>query len=213
MKHPQKAGAELDIQPEDVLIAADGGAHHCMALRLFPTFVIGDLDSLSEMDLRILSAHGAVALRYPTRKDFTDLELAIQHAIEMNPEEILIYGALGGRWDQTVANLLLTVAYPQARIRLIDGAQELVYLRAGERRTLPAQPGDTLSLIPLSGDVEGITTTGLEYPLEDEKLFFGSSRGVSNVVLEPEPTVSLKQGLLLCVVTHAGSQITREEDG
>jgi thiamine pyrophosphokinase len=202
LKHPARQGMGMDLRPDDVIIAADGGAHHCMALRVFPTYVIGDLDSLSEDDLKILVAHGAVVLRYPTRKDFTDLELAIQHTLEMKPDEIVIYGALGSRWDQTVANLLLAAAYPEAAIRLSDGEQELFYIYPGEAHRIPGQPGDTVSLIPLGADAEGVTTFGLEYSLNDEALVFGGTRGISNVILEPQPSVRLRQGLLLCVVIH-----------
>ena len=64
------------------------------------------------------------------------------------------------------------------------------------------QPGDTVSFIPISGDVSGVTTRGLAYPLLGETLFLGSSRSVSNTLLETEATIELEQGLLVCVVIH-----------
>jgi len=202
----------ISIETSDVLIAADGGARHCLALGLQPAFVIGDLDSLTEEEISRLQSGGAQVIQFPTRKNSTDLELALQHAELLRPDEILIYGALGKRWDQTTANLLLACAYPLARLRLVDGDQEILYVRARETLLIEGEAGDTVSLIPLSGDAAGITTKGLDYPLKDERLSFGSTRGVSNVLLANRAEVTLREGLLACVVIHqTGSPIQEEE--
>lgn len=194
------------LRAGDVLIAADGGARHCQSLGLNPAVVIGDFDSLAPDELARLEAGGAQLMRYPARKDFTDLELALQHAASLPTDEILVFGALGARWDQTLANLLLPAApgLEGVHIRLLDGPQEIALLRAGERRTFHGQAGDTVSLVPLGGHATGITTTGLEYPLTDGALYFGATRGISNVMLGEQATVQLAEGLLLCTVIHEG---------
>ena len=192
------------IQPGDTLIAADGGARHCRRLGLTPGMVIGDFDSLSEDELAQLEEAGTQVVRYPARKDFTDLELALQHAVWLGADEILVFGALGARWDQTLANLLLPAApgLEHVRIRLLDGPQEIALLREGEALTINGQAGDTVSLVPLGGHAQGITTTGLEYPLADGTLYFGATRGISNVMLGEQATVRLEDGLLLCTIIH-----------
>jgi thiamine pyrophosphokinase len=199
--------AQAIIRPDDVLIAADGGARHCQRLGLIPQVVIGDFDSLTEDELSRLADSGVEIVRYPARKDFTDLELALQHAVALGAGEILILGALGARWDQTLANLLLpaAAAFRAIPVRLMDGAQEIALIRPGETLTLRGQPGDTVSLIPLGEAVCGVTTQGLEYPLVAEPLNFGSTRGISNVLQAQEATVSLETGLLLCVLIHQTS--------
>ncbi len=83
------------LSPEDFIIAADGGTRHCLALGLVPAVVIGDLDLLTPADLETLKARGTRILQFPVRKDFTDLELALQHARTSGADEILILGALG----------------------------------------------------------------------------------------------------------------------
>jgi thiamine pyrophosphokinase len=192
------------LQAGDKLIAADGGARHCRALGLTPAVVIGDFDSLSADELAQLEMDGVQVVRYPARKDFTDLELAVQHAVSLGADEILIFGALGDRWDQTLANLLLPAApgLEHVCIRLLDGPQEIALLRPGETHTLSGQAGDTVSLIPLGGHTHGITTEGLEYPLTDGTLYFGATRGISNVLLGEQATVRLNDGLLLCTIIH-----------
>jgi thiamine pyrophosphokinase len=195
------------LQPDDLIIAADGGARHCLRLGLRPAIVIGDLDSLDEADLDKLRANGAKIVQYSARKDYTDLELALRHAQELGSSEILVLGALGERWDQTVANLLLPAALAQTPTRLEDGNQEIHFLRGGETLTLHGQPGDTLSLIPLAGDARGVFTQNLEYPLDQEDLIFGSTRGVSNVLLADQAAISLREGLLCCILSHVQVEI------
>lgn len=192
----------IQLQPGDLLIAADGGAIHCLELGLRPDYVVGDMDSLDETHLEALQAQGAQIIRYPTRKDYTDLELAVQHALKLGADEITIMAALGARWDQTIANLLLPAALPSVRISLVDGRQEISLLHAGQSFELRGIPGDTVSLIPLTDQVKGIKTHNLEYPLNDENLYLGSTRGVSNVLLAENAAISFKEGLLLCITIH-----------
>lgn len=193
------------LLPDDILIAADGGGRHCQQLGLKPDIIIGDFDSLDPAELDAFRAAGTKIIRHPARKDYTDLELAIRHAQAINIDEILVLGALGARWDQTLANLLLpaTTDFAGLRIRLLDGRQEVLLARGGEKLEICGDPGDTVSLIPLGGDARGITTLGLEYPIHDETLTFGATRGVSNVLLGKTASIQLEVGLLMCVLLHA----------
>ena len=195
------------LRPGDLLIAADGGARHCQALGLAPHVLLGDLDSLSEADALALQAVGVEIVRHPARKDFTDLELALRYAVSRGAREILVWGALGARWDQTVANLLLP-AIPELRhahLHLLDGLQEIALLRGGQSLHAPGSPGDTLSLIPLGGDARVAAARGLEYPLENEILRFGATRGISNRLLESSACIELETGLLLCIIIRQQS--------
>jgi thiamine pyrophosphokinase len=198
-----------ELRSDDILIAADGGARLCLDLGLQPAIVIGDFDSLNSEDLAALKAAGSEIIQYPARKDFTDLELALRHTQSLAVDEILVLAALGARWDQTMANLLLPVAFTSTPITLIDGKQEIRMARNSEKLTLQGRPGDTVSLIPLAGDARGVTTQNLEYPLEMETLLFGSSRGVSNVMLKENASVTLQEGVLFVVVIHESPQEER----
>ena len=111
------------VVPTDLVICADGGASNALALGLQPQVVIGDLDSLDSNLQAQLEADGCQVLAHPARKDETDLELALHYAIEHGVDEILILGALGGRIDQTLANVLL-LASPglrSVRAKILDG--------------------------------------------------------------------------------------------
>jgi len=197
------------------VIAADGGAHHCLALGVHPRFVIGDLDSLDKEDLSQLKAQGSEIIQHPRRKDYTDLELALRYGQDLGVDEILILGALGERWDQTIANILLpAILIPIAqrtdvknppRITILDGNQELFFLRGGDQMEIHGHPGDVVSLIPIAERAHGVTTLNLEYPLLADDLLLGSTLGISNVLLAEHGSVSLIEGLMLCVVIHQDS--------
>lgn len=192
-------GAKALAAGAPLLICADGGAHHVLRWGLLPHAVIGDMDSLDEGTLRRLEDAGVTLLRYPSRKDETDLELALDYAVRQGADEILILGALGGRWDHTVANILL-LTWPRLEkcdVQILAGRERLFLVR--RHATLRGAAGNIVSLLPLSPVVEGIVTTGLEYPLRGEPLYMGPSRGVSNVMLGPEASVTIESGWLLVV--------------
>ena len=108
----------------------------------------------------------------------------------------------------TLANLLLPTqpVFNNINFRLLDGTQELTLLRGGDSLSLEGQPGDRVSLIPLSGNAYGITTIGLEYPLNNENLLLGSPRGISNVLRNESAQIVLKDGNLMCVVNRKYDQ-------
>lgn len=189
---------------DNLIIAADGGARHCQKLGIMPNVLIGDFDSLNEAELRGYEQAGAEIIRHPARKDYTDLELALLHAKSMGATQAIVFGGLGLRWDQTLANLLLPASneLSQMRIQLIDGNQEITVLHAGDEYEFRGNPGDTVSLIPLNAETTGISTQGLEYPLANESLVFGSTRGISNVLVGTTASLHLERGLLLCVIIH-----------
>jgi thiamine pyrophosphokinase len=189
------------IQSDDLLIAADGGGHHFLTVGLTPAVIIGDCDSISPTALVTLVNAGAHLIRHPVDKDQTDLELALDYAIDHACQEIIIFGALGTRWDQSLANLLLIAIerLSGTPVRLIDGPQTAQVIRNGETLYLTGAPGDTISLIPLAGNAQGIHTSGLQYPLTDETLHFGTTRGVSNRLQGETAQITLEKGLLICL--------------
>jgi len=192
------------VAPTDLIICADGGASNALALGLQPQVVIGDLDSLDESLHSRLEKMHCQFIVHPACKDETDLELALYYAIEHGVDEILILGALGGRIDQTLANVQL-LALPELRsvkARILDGRQEISLIR--DAALIEGQVGDTVSLLPLTEEVTGIYTEGLEYALENATLYLGPSRGISNVLTSSQARIRIGQGLLLAVIIHNG---------
>lgn len=190
------------LRSEDTLVAADGGYAHMKTLGLKPHLLIGDLDSLDAGEVESLRAGGVAIETHPAEKDETDLELALSRLAEDGYDEIRVVAALGGRLDQTLANLYL-LEMEELRgidVRLDDGHEEILIIR--DRAAVRGNPGDTLSLLPMEGCTKGVFTRGLKYALDGDTLCPSRSRGVSNVMLEPEVFIELRSGALLCIHTR-----------
>ena len=196
------------IQPGDVILAADGGARHCLRLNLVPEEVIGDFDSLNQEALAELQAAGTELIRHPRRKDETDLELAMDAVIAMKPKRIWILGALGKRFDQSLANIFLLARgdFADIDLRLIDGQREIFLIRGFGQ--IEGVPGESVSLLPLHGPAHGVRTQGLLYPLKDETLYPDRTRGISNELIAPSAQITLQSGLLICI--HAFSDTNQK---
>jgi thiamine pyrophosphokinase len=190
--------------PDDIVIAVDGGLRHCLELKQRPHILIGDMDSLSPEEIDAVTRSGIPISRYPARKDHTDLELAHHAARSLGAGDIVILGALGARWDMTIANIMLLAAPELAgcRVRILDGMQEISLVQGGETHRFEGNAGDLLSLIPLRAVAQNVCVIGLEYPLNGETLHFSATRGISNVFCDQTATVFLEEGLLLCVIQH-----------
>lgn len=197
-----EAGRRIRAERWDDVIAVDGGAAHCERLGLRPDLIIGDLDSLPDGVRASFERQGVPFERHPTAKNETDLELALLRALEQGAEALVLAGALGGRLDMTLGNLLL-LADP----RLAHACAEIWHEGSTTRLLRPpggdvsGEPGDTVSLIPLQGDALGVVTEGLHYPLRNEDLRFAQGRGISNILAGDHGAVRLREGLLLMVHT------------
>lgn len=194
------------IHAADYFVAADGGAHHALALGCRLDALVGDLDSLEPEIVERLAGAGVELIRYPVTKNQTDLELAIEFALQQDVEEVLLLGAVGGRLDQTLANLLILAQreWP-VQLTLVERNQVAQLLRPGQTLLLQACPGDTVSVLPVSDTVTGITYTGMRYPLTNATLHLGSTRGISNEVATTPATVTIATGRLLIIQTLASS--------
>jgi thiamine pyrophosphokinase len=181
------------------VIAADGGVGHALALGLDVTLVVGDLDSAPPEAVAAAEVAGARVERHPEAKDETDLELALEAALALSPKRVLVLAGDGGRIDHLLAALLLLGSPRWAGVEIdAEIGAAMVHVVRGER-TLEGRPGELLSLLPLGGAAEGVRTEGLVFPLADETLEPGSTRGVSNVFAADTARVSLGYGVLLAV--------------
>lgn len=184
--------------------AADGGSKYLKRLDRLPDRVIGDMDSLPPEVQAWLTAGQVPFNQHPPAKDETDLELALLLAVAQGYREIWLFGLLGGRLDQTLANVLLLThpALANTAVTLFTPTERAWLVR--QQTTISGQVGDVVSLIPLRGDVQMVATTGLQWPLVNETLQFGQARGISNRMTAVSATVEISSGILLCVHTVVG---------
>ena len=213
--------AELPVP--DYCIAADSGADHASIMGRVPDLVIGDMDSVSPFALAWAARGGAVVERYPAAKDASDLELALDAALERLTEtagtvessadssdahgvgEIYVVSIDGVRADHVLANILLLAhpKYAEAVVHGVVGSGRFMVVHGGTKRSIGGDSGTLVSLLPVHGEVTGVVTSGLAYPLHGESLTPGSSRGVSNTMDGTQAVVSVESGTLVVVQPFA----------
>lgn len=209
--------------PGDLVLAADGGYRALYSLGYTPDLLLGDFDSLGDLPL----PPDLPVLRFPARKDDTDTGLALRHGLDRGFRDFALYGCAGGRVDHLLANLqsMARVSRLGAAIRLAAPEYDAWALTGpapdtsapdasashasgpaphapdgpAATLTLPDRPGGTLVSVFCHGDrAEGVTLTGLSYPLDGADLTGDFPLGVSNRRLEGQPaTVSVRRGTLL----------------
>jgi thiamine pyrophosphokinase len=195
-------GARASLRPDAYVIAADGGVDAALALGLTVDLAIGDFDSVTADGLARAEAAGAQIERHPAAKDATDLELALDAAVAAGARDVVVLAADGGRFDHLLATVTVLTAPSRQGVRLEGwfGANHLAVVTPVTPARLTATPGALLTLLPLHGTARGVRTEGLVYPLHDEDLAAGSSRGVSNVFVGDTAQISIAGGTVLAVV-------------
>ena len=189
----------------DIVIAADGGSSLAARFGLIPNLIVGDLDSSELAVVADFEAQGVEVRRYNHHtKSETDTELAMFAALEWEPYEIVLLGALGGRTDHSLANIFL-LTNPRLKgttVRIVNGPEELFLAQPQTWTEVRGKVGDTVSLLPIGETATGVRLQGLEYPLDGEPLLQGSARGVSNRLTRPTGRIWVESGLLLVVLTR-----------
>ena len=184
-------GLAAEIQKDDYILAADGGLLHTEKLGVTPNGILGDFDSLG------YTPTGSTV--FPVEKDDTDAMLAIKKGLELGYREFLLYGSLDGpRLDHTVANFqaLQYLADRNATGCLVGRDYIVTCVKDGVIRFGPEATG-IVSVFCMGADAEGVTLTGLQYPLENGTLSAGFPLGVSNHFMGKPAEISVKKGSLL----------------
>jgi thiamine pyrophosphokinase len=210
---PDLLGGDADGPP--LVIAADGGALRAEAIGLRPDLVVGDIDSLAPATVERLRGAGIEIEVHRRAKDESDTELALRAAVTRGAQQLVLLGALGGlRPEHTLANVLLLCLPELAgrEVRIVEGASSLRVIGGAGAATIEihGRPGDLVSLLPLSEPVEGVTTNGLAYPLHDEPLHQGPSRGLSNEMTTDACTIATRTGRLVVIHTRGAEGATGE---
>lgn len=202
------AGGDADVWPQmkagDILIGVDAGAIRLLDAGLTPTVAIGDFDTVDSAQLARLTLAGIPLERFPTSKDETDSELAVLKALSYQPKEIIMYGALGGRLDHSMANIQLLWRAHQEGVQMrIESRQNSLQLLSPQfpYREIKKGRHRYISLLPLQPPVTGITLDGFLFPLHNATLRLGSTLGISNQLVAESGTIQMETGVLLVIET------------
>lgn len=188
----------------DKIIAADGGARHCLILKFTPDLIVGDFDSIGkEVDQ---SFEDVRKLTFPKDKNETDLEIAILEAFRLNENEVTLFAATGKRVDHTLVNLHLLKRFSGKLF--IENEEETIFALGSDfgfkTHEIEVMKGQTISLLPLGSQVIGVSTEGLRWNLNDQNLD-ETFLSISNICLSNKIKVSVNKGNLLCFLQSGES--------
>ncbi|MBS2968940.1 thiamine diphosphokinase [Metabacillus sp. KIGAM252] len=189
------------VHPEVSWVGVDRGVVYLADRGMKMEEAIGDFDSISEREREDLQTRHNELKIYPSEKDKTDTELALDWAISRNPERIRIYGATGGRLDHFFANIYLLMKEFECSIpiELEDRFNFIRLLPPGNHEVESSGIFPYVSFVPAASDVEGLTLKGFKYPLENRHIPFGSTLCISNELIHHTGTVSFNSGILMMV--------------
>jgi thiamine pyrophosphokinase len=189
-----------ELRQDDLLVGSDKGAYFLLENGFTPDLAVGDFDSVTAEELTYIRSASKLFLPCdPVDKDYTDTELAFNWALQQQPAEIVLLGALGTRFDHSLANvhLLRKGLETGTRCKIVDDHNEIILLN----QTTAIYKGSYthISLLPLSIEVTGITLTGFQYPLQSATLRIGQSLGISNILLQEKGLIEIDSGYLLVI--------------
>ena len=185
--------------PESLRIVVDGALEITHRLGLQPDFIVGDFDTVSR---NLLSYYDeSIILRHPPEKDQTDTELAIETAVDQKCNALVFFGATGSRLDHSLANIFLLQGLLNAGIEavILNENNKLYLKKQGFHIKRKDACGDYLSLLPLTETVEGVTLSGVKYPVENLTFYRERTLGISNEITEEEAKIEFKKGIFIVV--------------
>lgn len=184
----------------DLVVAADGGARYALDAGIVPDLVVGDMDSLGEEGVREVEERGARVERYSIRKDKMDGHLAVLAARDRGASELDLLCAAGGRSSAffAVPHILLAAERMDIRAIMVARWGRVFVLETGSREVI-GDPGDSVSVFPLTGPATGVTLEGFGYPLQDARLEAGDTLGFHNELTGATARVSVEGGALLVI--------------
>ncbi|MPW26038.1 thiamine diphosphokinase [Alkalibaculum sp. M08DMB] len=185
----------------DMIICADGGVNNALKLDLLPDVVIGDLDSISQRSIDIIKRNNIKVIEYSKYKDETDTELVLEYIIQYGYKFVTMIGCIGDRIDHSLANIYLLNKLLKHNIigNIIDEKNDIYLI--DNSIDISDKKDSIISLLPLSDTVEGITSTGLYYTLEESFMVKEVPYGISNKLTSNNAQVKVTKGELLVIIS------------
>ncbi len=196
---PVSVARMMNVGLPDQVIAADSGAELAVDLGIAVDLLVGDLDSIGSHTLEQLETQGVAIERHPADKDKTDLQLALDAAVERGATTITVVGGAGGRLDHFRGNVGVVCSPTYADVSVSWVTEDATSYVVHTHRTILTTPGTTLSVVAVGASASGVSVSGTKWPLDNAQLESGSSLGISNIAISEKILVSVQSGRLLVI--------------
>ncbi|MDZ5474385.1 thiamine diphosphokinase [Bacillus sp. 31A1R] len=205
------AGGPIDLLPslekydkENIVwVGVDRGVFTLIQKGIIPQYAFGDFDSVSSEELAVIREQVGDLQKFSPEKDETDMELAINWALQQEPTLIQLFGATGGRLDHLFANVQLLLKpilqNINTEMEIIDNKNTIYIRSAGEHSIQKMNDRKYISFVPVSGAISRLTLVGFKYPLKDCHIPLGSTLCISNELINDYGTFSFTEGILMVI--------------
>ncbi|WP_404452550.1 thiamine diphosphokinase [Virgibacillus necropolis] len=205
---PEELIPDLDQYQEkiDIWIGADRGSLTIIMNGIKPDYALGDFDSINKQEEITIEKGSKSFTKFPVEKDQTDIEIAIEKALELNSDIIYFFGVTGGRLDHGLINIQMLYMLLKRKCTgiIIDNSNRIEVFEPGSYQIFSEKEFPNISFVPFSEDVKGLSLSGFYYPLQNYHLFWGSTRCISNKLLLNNGTFSFDEGILLLIKSRDG---------
>ena len=196
---PPHPNVRQHLPSDAYVIAADSGYAHAIAKGFQPNELVGDMDSITAIDLSDARDSNILITQFPANKDLTDTEIAIASALKHDSSHITVVSGGGDRFDHVLGIVhTLTSIARTVYTTLLIGRARVSYVSYTKEFKFDTQAGTIVSLVPIGGDAT-VTTTGLQWELENDTLQSFASRGVSNIATSTSVSISVAEGCLAVI--------------
>src|SRR3989344_6883739 len=164
-----------EMKKADYLIAADAASLWLIRHGLTPNLAIGDFDSVNSEDLNLLKKRIPDTRLFPASKDYTDLHLAVKEALNINPQNVIIFGATGNRLDHFLGNVSFLELFLKKNIpaKIVDRNNEIYMCNSGIKLEKSSR-FPYLSIIPYSSEAV-VSIRGVLYEIKNKKIKKGQT--------------------------------------
>jgi thiamine pyrophosphokinase len=201
-EEPSKEFVQKFAEGNSLVIATDGAAKYAHVYEIHPDIIIGDMDSITKDLRQFYTERGTRIIEDPDQQT-NDFEKALKYILaEALSKEVIVLGIHGKRTDHLLTNFSVMLRFTDKFDSLIayDATHEHHFLTAEKHwYSFTAPVGSVVSLTPLPA-AQGITTSGLYYPLKNERMLYGEREGLGNIITEEHATVEIMKGSLLISV-------------
>jgi thiamine pyrophosphokinase len=189
----------LQIKSSDFIIGVDRASYWLIQNHITPDIAIGDFDSVTPKELKIIRSRAKEIISFPCDKNFTDLELAVNKAIALKPKSVKIYGSLGTRLDHSLVSLQFLEKLLQNKISAsIINDTNKCFLCNSVAKIKKNKNYPYLSILPISKNTT-LSISGCKYPLKKTKIARGLSLCVSNQIMAKSADITIHHGLALVI--------------
>lgn len=187
----------------DYVICADGGLEKVKKYEIMPDAIIGDFDSVDNSVLKQYESFNIPIVKFPSEKDLTDMELAVEFAVSKGYDNIILTGATGSRLDHTFGNIILMEKYYNkgVNVTIIDNNNEMRIISDNTDLIIEYKKGYYISIIPVDDFIQGLNLEGFKYNLDNVNVQRGSTLCISNQITNREGRITLRKGTAIVFIS------------